>query len=77
MEDKGRRLDWDPTWLKDEFRVLHEHVDGDATYDIYYEPHSAMLGGFISAREILNVRLVRRLPDGGLTQVRPPPVLLR
>ena len=70
MEDKARRLEWDPTWLPGDYKELHRRVEGTAVYDIYYESHAPMLGGFISAREILNVRVVRRQGDGTMTQVR-------
>jgi hypothetical protein len=70
MEDKGRRLEWDPTWNKDEFRLLHARTEGPLAYDMYHESHAPMLGGFIAAREILCVRVVRRHPDGGITQAR-------
>ena len=69
LEDMGRRLEWDATYDFDHGRNFCVFTEGDTTFDIYREAHQAMLGGWISPREMVNARVVRRFPDGSLNQV--------
>lgn len=72
MDDTANRVYWDTAYVAKGSGVLCTYTAEDgAVFQLYRELHSAFMGGMISPREVINIRVLKTEADGSINQVRP------
>ena len=71
LDDSYGRVQWDKSYLADKSKVLDDWKDEELNRIVYYhDVQGSMVGGLISARDLVNIRCSRFISDTEALLVR-------